>query len=220
MKKRTDYVVAGIVFSTKKKLSEHCSSILRKYSLNDDVNDDDAAFLHSLLERHPERDQKVGVGVRRFFVGPNDYGRKCFWLERVDGTKTDFSFMACITPPRHEDDVRQALRSLIEKQIIAFRDRAFAVIRHVPCAITGELVTTDDAHVDHQPPTTFDELVKRFLAERSMTFGDVAIVPTADGDTVCRLVDDALARAWMAFHEENAVLQIATKRANFSQGKG
>jgi hypothetical protein len=52
--------------------------------------------LTALLNRHPEAGQKIGVGLRAFLVDKDESGSQCFWLERTDGSRTDFSFHACI----------------------------------------------------------------------------------------------------------------------------
>ena len=137
----------------------------------------------ALLEGHPERDQKIGVGVQRFFVDRDGFGGRCFWLERTDGSSTDFSFKSCITAPVHVNEVRMALRQLVTAQVMAFRDSAFAFTTTVPCAITGQLITTAEAHVDHRPPDQFFVLVERFLAECGVPVDSVAIAPTKDGAT-------------------------------------
>lgn len=214
MGKRTSFVINRVVFPTKTAATRHCSGILGKPGLSEE----DSAFLRDLIERHPERDQKVGVGIRRFFVAADGFGRRCFWLERVDGSRTDFSFKSCLTPPTHETDVRQALRHLITEQIIAFRDNAFSLSPEVPCAITGAMVNSDGSHIDHRPPLTFLGLIESFFAGSGLSYETVPVKPTADGDTATYLADEQIANAWCEYHRANAVLQIVTKRANLSQG--
>lgn len=209
------YVVLGFPFATKTALLAHCSAMLKQPTLTLD----DEQFLVALLEGHPESAQKIGVGVRRVFVNADGFGGRCFWLERVDGSCTDFSFRSCVTPPLHANEVRMALRQLVTDQIIEFRDATF-VASSVACAITGELIASDAAHVDHRPPDHFIVLVERFLAVHGLTIDAVKVEPTKDGVTSRELTDPVLARAWCTFHREHAVLQIVGKRANLSQGTG
>lgn len=208
------YWVNGIGFPTKAALTKHVSAMLGKGV----VTDDDHTFLLDLIERHPDRDIKVGCGIARFFVAASGQGTNCFWLERLDGSTTDFSFKSCITAPSHESDVRQALRGLITGQVIAFRDSAFMMTETVPCAITGVPVASPNAHVDHRPPKTFLALIRAFLASESVRINDVGVEGTVDGVTSRTLLDVALAERWCRYHRENCDLQIVTKRANLSQG--
>ncbi|MBX3208412.1 MAG: DCL family protein [Labilithrix sp.] len=208
------YTIHGIEFRTQKALREHCSRLLKLPTLDADAQ----SFLRELLERHPERDIKVGCGVARVYIGGNDFGKRCFWIERIDGSRTDFSFISCISPPSHESEVRTAMRRHIDSQIIAFRDHAFSEGVAVACAITGQLVANEDAHIDHRPPNTFHTLVDRFLASESREIRTVAVEPTRDGVTAWGLADLELAARWSAFHAQYCDLQVVTKRANLSQG--
>jgi hypothetical protein len=45
---------------------------------------------------HPRAKEKIGKGIDHFTVEYSVRGRRCFCLTRIDGTKTDFSFFACV----------------------------------------------------------------------------------------------------------------------------
>lgn len=159
--------------------------------------------------------------MRRFSVRVNEWATKGFWAERVDGTETDWSFIACLRAPTHKAEVTAALRVLIAPQIREFRAHAYAGgLTKLPCAITGIDVPFAESHVDHQPPDHFASLVQRFFESVGIKIADVAVVPTIDGVTYNSLVDEELARRWIDFHARNARLRITTKEANFAQGTG
>ena len=69
--------------------------MLYKYNLGDKVSAEDAEHLTALVARHPEADEKIGVGIESFSVRTADYGTRCFWINRTDGTTEKFSFKAC-----------------------------------------------------------------------------------------------------------------------------
>jgi len=48
------------------------------------------------LSHHPEYEEKVGCGVDTFSVRSADFGTKCFWVNRIDGTTEKFSHKACV----------------------------------------------------------------------------------------------------------------------------
>ncbi len=214
---RFEYVLGAKRYATKKAVIAHCRSILDAATL---PTVDDAAFLLDLLGHHRKAAQKIGCGVRRFFVHADGFGGRCFWLERLDGTCTDWSFLSCLAPPTREQEVRSALRALVSADVVAFRDDVFAASPVRACAITGAPVTRDDAHVDHQPPDTFLSLVERFLVRLGRGYAEILIKPTSDGCTVTRLADDEVARAWIEFHRTHAVLRVTSAHANLSQGGG
>ena len=82
--------------------------MLSRYEIGERVSDDDAADLAALLERHDERDEKVGVGIAGFEVDDPPVGdtpqfsQRCFWIIRADGTRMDFSFVHCLAPKPYD----------------------------------------------------------------------------------------------------------------------
>jgi Protein of unknown function (DUF3223) len=69
----------------------------------DRVTDGDAADLHSLLERHAKRAEKIGTGVAHFEVQTADFNTHCFRVVRKDGTWARFSYPTCISPETSKD---------------------------------------------------------------------------------------------------------------------
>ena len=72
------------------------SGLLQKYDVGDKVSADDAVVLKAALERHPEAAEKIGCGIASFSVRTADFGTKCFWVNRTDGTTEKFSYASCI----------------------------------------------------------------------------------------------------------------------------
>lgn len=71
-------------------------SMLRKYDLGDKVTADDAVILQAALEHHPSSAEKIGCGVDYFSVRSADFGSRCFWVNRKDGSTEKFSIVAAI----------------------------------------------------------------------------------------------------------------------------
>jgi len=72
------------------------NKILHKYNVGDKVSTDDAQILLAALAHHPEGEQKIGCGITHFSVRSADYGTKCFWVNRTDGSTEKFSHKACV----------------------------------------------------------------------------------------------------------------------------
>ncbi|HEY4545248.1 MAG TPA: DCL family protein [Pedomonas sp.] len=75
--------------------------MLNRYSIGDRVSTEDSVELSALLDRHDERDEKVGSGVAGFEVntppeGVGQFSKRCFWVVRDDGSKIDFSIGHCL----------------------------------------------------------------------------------------------------------------------------
>jgi len=213
-------IVDGEIFPSKKKLTERCQKILHGNKLNQTLPEDDTRFLSSLIESyHPEAELKIGCGIRRMWVGPNEYGSKGFYLERHDGSSTDWSFVKSISNPSKWHDFHAACRNAIMDQTIAYKMRLFEEERYIECCLTGEQLFVDTAHTDHIPPRTFDALLKVFLHKTGIDYNDVLIDPTYDNKVGCWLSDASFAKQWSEFHRTNAVFRLVTRTGNLSHSK-
>lgn len=89
--------IAGTVFTKKGDALDYLKNMLNSYHPEERVSETDAYILTHALEKHPEANEKIGSGISGFFVRRADYGTKCFWVERTDGTKERFSYKSCVT---------------------------------------------------------------------------------------------------------------------------
>jgi len=81
--------------------------MLNRYQIGDRVSADDSEDLVALLERHDERDEKIGRGIVGFEVNtpPDDtpqFSERCFWIVRTDDTRIDFSYIHCLAPKPYD----------------------------------------------------------------------------------------------------------------------
>ncbi|WP_417319667.1 DCL family protein [Erythrobacter aureus] len=75
--------------------------ILNRYEIGKRLTQEDSADLMALLERHDERDEKIGSGVAGFIVDapPEDappFSTRCFWIVQNSGNIVDFSYKHCL----------------------------------------------------------------------------------------------------------------------------
>jgi len=92
--------IAGKVFTKKGDALDYLKNMLNSYRPEERVSETDSYFLTCALEKHPEVNEKIGSGINGFFVRSADYGTKCFWVERTDGTVERFSYKSCVTASR------------------------------------------------------------------------------------------------------------------------
>lgn len=83
-------------FSKKGDAAAFLKAILHRYDVGDKVGDGDAEVLRAALALHPDAAAKVGSGIAHFSVRSADFGTKCFWVNRVDGSSEKFSYRSCI----------------------------------------------------------------------------------------------------------------------------
>ena len=74
----------------------YLNDMLHRYDVGDRVSTDDTLILRAALKRHPDAEAKTGCGIAHFSVRTADFGTKCFWVNRTDGTTEKFSHTACI----------------------------------------------------------------------------------------------------------------------------
>lgn len=197
-------------FPSKKSATDFVRSILYAYKIGERVTAEHDAFLRDLIDLHPESDLKIGCGIS-FFTVEQNYGSRGFWLTRTDDTITDWSFLACITPPSRRVEAKRAFRTAIRDQILRFRSElpnAFV------CPVSGEQLTRETSHIDHHTP--FDWLLSMFLESCDTKLDDVAVTPTADGATDTDLSDPVIRINWQRFHLLTAKLRAVSPRANLS----
>lgn len=83
-------------FAKKGDAVAHLNAMLHRYDLGDRVSADDAVVLAAALARHPEAAGKIGPGIANFSIRSADFGTRCFWVNRTDGSTEKFSHTACI----------------------------------------------------------------------------------------------------------------------------
>jgi hypothetical protein len=197
--------------------------MLHRYQPGDRVTAEDSVDLWELLQRHPERIQKIGTGISRFEVMDDGRGHQCFRLVRVDMSSTDFSYLCCVRgqAPSQKQQVALAFREVVRHDIIEAMERFFAEHADgrgmVTCGETGERIGRADAHVDHLQPLTFEVLVTTFLAARGLSWEDAPLTPERDNQFVPAIADAALAADFRRFHGELARLDIIKSEVNLSR---
>lgn len=83
-------------FRTQTEARAFLNAMLNRYDIGDQVSAADAVVLRAALALHPEAEEKIGSGIRGFSVRSADFGTKCFWVNRTDGTTEKFSHKACV----------------------------------------------------------------------------------------------------------------------------
>ena len=204
----------GVPYCTKKQLAEKCREIMSKEGA---IKGADESFLLELLKRHPHYKEKTGAGIVNFGRAFG-FGNGYFIINRKDGSHTDFSWTACLHGANKRKDVFGALRAAIAYQINNFLDSEFKDRQLIVCPLTGENVTRRSCHVDHVPPSTFQNLAETWLSLNRMTLDDLEIISALDGlGHVLKNQDNI--RGWQAYHLKNAVLRVVSSFGNLSTAK-
>lgn len=180
---RKRFTICGREFPSKKAVLEYVrTEIHQRYPDFGALSKEHLTFMVELLRHHPWSDQKIGCGILRMWIEPNvKFPTRGFWLERIDGTKTDFSFYQCVESASPLRDFREACRRAVAPIIIDFRHSFFRKFPDAHCEITGEAISLHNSHVDHAPPETFERIVECFLISRGLIAEEAPITDHTDG---------------------------------------
>jgi hypothetical protein len=206
-------------FGSKKDALAFFSGMLGRYRNGQTIGEPDASHLQGLIERHPKAPDKIREGIRRFYrdnAGDTD----CFWLERLDGGTTEFSFQKCVSgkPQTLLQDFAEACRYAVQDSLT--RKKAAFFERHgnsegkVKCEVTDKLVAHYESHLDHKKPLTFQVIVHTFIKAFKIELHPDMIATHGDGEFSRRLADKEIEANFIVYHDSAADLRIITKRAN------
>src|SRR5690349_9122039 len=88
--------IGELQFAKKGDAAKFLREMLHRYDVGDRVNAVDEQVLRAAIALHSEAEVKIGCGIANFSVRSADFGTKCFWLNRVDGTTEKFSYKTCV----------------------------------------------------------------------------------------------------------------------------
>lgn len=214
-----EIVIGRLRFASKKACTKHFQEMLSRYKPGESLSVLDTTEFFWLLDRHPEREQKVGCGIRcvRVELHPVFTKQKCFRLYRFDGSNTDVSFLSCVSGKGKSITARwiEAMRNEVSGQIIAFKQNAFKHTAELQCELTGQTVNWHNCHVDHVTP--FHEIAQAFLNEIGVAVSAAALEPARDNQWQEQFSDAVIAGKWAAYHMAAAKLRIVSSFANLSR---
>lgn len=208
------YILGNRSFKTKSAIIDHAKHIKDTRPIGQDLIGDDLDFMYSLLGWHSEFAIKVGVGIQSITIRPNpSFGQREFYLWRIDGSGTDFSYKQCVNPSTPEANFRAACRNEISQDIMTFVRSNYP--QGMRCPITGQRLTASEFHVDHAPPNTFAHLVYQWLTVNRYDWTAITIAGRGvDNCYRLQFADGYLRTDWRVFHHDHAHLRLVSKDAN------
>lgn len=219
----SNYTVGKETFKTKKAIEDRAKQVLWSTPIGQRLSGSDYDFMYALLQNHECASEKVGCGVRFIYIGstPGYEGSKNgrgFWIERTDGSKTDFSYRVCITPNNKDAQIKSAFRAAIADQIQNFKTTYFQnredYLGRVRCQLTREMVDFRQVHIDHLTPITFDRLLHLFIIKNCIDINTIKLSDSQDGHIGRFLADQSLAAKWAEFHRKYSVLRVISIEAH------
>ena len=211
------YIISNEEFKTLAEVRGVVRSIRDMYPDGCFLSSKHLDFMVDLLKRHEHAGQKRGLGIQGMFVRSNPVFRnRGFWIRRIDGTETDFSFEMCLRnkPESRLSKFKNACRCAVAKTVIDFRNEFFSRCDEILCPITGEAVTPASYHVDHAQPWTFDKIVHAFIQDHGIAVGCVPIRGIGEDGVLRNELEPDLKINFIAYHNQRASLRILSPKGN------
>jgi hypothetical protein len=217
MGKASPIVVGDHSFPTKAAAKVFFGAMLGRYKAGDRVSDADAKWLHGLIALHPDADDKIRGGIAYFSVKRNQFNNG-FWLHRLDGSPSDWSYLDCISHAGPEQQALDGFRNAVGDTIVAYLSSHGHAKIGSQCPLSGILITAENMQIAHVLP--FRDIVRAFLVGEGLELSQVTVMPSTDRQTMVRLADNALRERWHNYHKSNAVVMVATDYGNRHRPKG
>ena len=217
MPKKPPIIMLGVKYRTHEDLKEKCRSVLYSDSDGDVVGGEDHKFLMALVDRHPDSDRKIGSGVWRFRRGRANHSTHCFYIDRMDGTTDDFSFVKCVAGKTKgvQQELERALRAIIQPDMYVYKQKLFGM-GDVKCSLSGMSLVWGDCHIDHYP-VTFQTIVHRWLKQEDIDPTYDLFIPKYDLQLYPELVDEVLVESFRDYHNSVARLRPLDKHIHLTQ---
>lgn len=210
--------IAGERFRTKKALTERVRAVLHGGDAPRRLDADEETLIGELLKFHPDAPTKVGCGVGHIEIRWNPpYHSRGFWVVRLDGSATDFSYIDAIKADKHTQRERliDACRFAVRPVLRAFAEEFFAQAQTPTCPILGVPLDPTTAHVDHAPPYTFLRIFESFVLLNGLNVDDVSLTDhSTDGVLVPLFKNTSLRDRFVAYHHSVALLRVISPEAN------
>jgi len=205
---------------TKKVHIKTCQSIRDRYKDGEFLKGVDIGAMDYYLKMHRWHKQKIGGQFFRIFVDTNKkYNTRGFFIEREDGTRTDFSFYECIYPTKgYRSDFIKAARAAIENDIIDFRDSYFSFSYNLNCPLCSIEMSKNNSHIDHYP-IKFRDLLNNFIILNNIEdFKKITEPENWDNILGVEITDITVKEKWIQYHKEHAKLRAICPKCNLKLG--
>ena len=192
---RNKVYLAGCEYASLTEARNYAKAILDKHNSGDLVTDDETKFLQAAIAlRGAEKlKKKIGAGIESIFIDCNDSGDKAFFIRRIDGSETDFSYIKCFEKPSIFTDFSNACRNAVQKDKATLK--------------TG--LGYDLYHVHHNG-IDFKTIVQTFIEEEHIDITSVVFL-SGDGIEGSYFMDESLASDFREFHARLASLEVLPK---------
>ena len=183
----------------------------------------DAHFeLHDLFDNHSQVQSKRGCGIAHFYVdrSPSKFGDSCFYLQRTDGSYTDFSYRECVQNSTPKVRVMRAMRKSVDTDIYVKKLEYFnehANDGKIRCPLTQAEMDWDACEADHEQPNTFEVICTAFIFAHALNWDTF---PLLDCDNQITDLSGTWKTKFIEYHHKIAKIRLISSTQNRKQAAG
>lgn len=173
---------------------------------------DDYKLILWLFDKHPRRAEKADTERPRMRVARSTWENDQFQVQHSDGRWIAWSYRSAMHGLTRGSngyalsEFTKGCRVAVRGETLGAKRVAFGDALTATCAVSGQSISWEDAHVDHAPPWEFARIVSEFLRESQIDLESFRVV---EG----RLPDDIAAR-FATYHNARAILRVVHKDVN------
>jgi hypothetical protein len=216
--------IGNYQFNSQAHAKDYFKALLGRYQNDQWIQGNDLEMVKALAERHPDAAVKIGCGIAGIFKARTEMPGSCFWIHRVDGTVTNFSYTTAVAAkkPSLYQRFAEACRAAVRGDVKRARDEYFRQFSdpycRAPCQITGKLITMAESHVDHKHPATFSQIVQWYLQVSRIQISEDDLRDNEDGEIGIHFENHAHARLFQEYHNQVADLRVIRADLNCKLG--
>ena len=213
------YYIGDLEFKTKKECENYTRNIINDLGCCVIQKDNTHfSFFASLIQNHPEYEDKKGVGIDYFYIEHNPLIRKNYQMgiKRLDGSEIVFSWVYCcqFRERTTSDYLLKAMREAIKYDTIKYKQQSDLICNF--CKTEKELY--ENYHVDHHNPsfqTLKDNFLKLTKKQVPLSFGDCKKYNVI----IFKDEDEEFKNDWVDYHNKNCNFQILCRDCNLRKKK-
>ena len=200
-------------YRTKGAAGDAIRAIRDRYPVGGKVDQlEDQKLLRDLIDLHEHAAEKIGCGIDAFVIDRPLRGQHSgFKIVRTDGTEIDFSYLSCLSPPNHRQQVLAAMRGEVAGTVSSYFAMR-AATDTLNSDLSGTPLDANDPHVSYFQGPPFVEIGTQFATKAGGW--DTIELNSAAAAGYAKFKDRGLAQQWHEHHKEHAVLGLLTAQEN------
>lgn len=216
-------------WKTLKEATEFFQSILHdpQWEGKRPITGDAADAVALALLNHPDAESKIGIGIEFYYVAKpsNGKGTKCFHFVRPDGSIEHFSIAKALKGEEVKPQAklylagRNAVQSKVEKVKRDYFEENQDNEGRVACQETGNLITYQEAHIDHSLANSFSVIAKNFGINLELMLGiKLSDVKYRNANVVgYEFEDEKIKNLFINAHEASRTLRVIKGSENLKK---